>query len=320
MRPAHALILCSLSLPLSWLDVSGSKVVADDAQLAARVAAPADHLAALAQQVAQSDSTQQWDFVNIALDAQLDSYRRDLDDADVERPSDPKRRTKLARWRQATADLVAQLERSRLRLIDGASFSLFVDPQQQVFILIDGQPIALGATRPEAEQWLINQVIERYCAYNDCSRIDAALQAAHQPTQAESGGWLLQQHAPPAFEVTDDLRCQFGDIAQRAQKAKTCRRMADEILDLADAIELAQDHGYIVDWQWLMEAQPAHGDSGRVLINANGAYLRLPTHWLSGMDPDDWRRMVDWLQRADDLPILVIRHATQAVGNSYPDH
>lgn len=319
MRPTPALILCWLSLSLAgpgWFDRARAN---NGAQLAAQVAAPIDYLAALAQQVAQSDPVRQWDFVIIALDAQLEIYRRELSDAGSERLSDPQRRAKLARWRQATADLVARLERSRLRLFDGASFSLLVDPQRQIFILIDGQPIALSATRPEAEQRLANQVITGYCAYNDCSGIDAALQATREQTQPESGSWLLRQYAPPAFEVTDDVRCQFDDVAQRAEKAEACRRVTNEILDLADAIELAQDHGYAVDWQWLEGAQPTHGDSGRVLIDAGGAYLRLRTRWLSRMDRDDWRRLVDWLRYADDLPILVIRRAPQATGaGRYP--
>ena len=282
-------------------------------RLAERIHFQPPPLALLARQVQSADSGVQWDFVNITLEVLFEAYRRELDDAAGERLSSRTRRAKLARWQGATRDLVARLEASRLRLLDGARFSVLVDPQQQVLIVIDGQPIAVTAPRPESERQIGNRVIEQFCAYNDCRVLESEL--AGQPATPASGLWVFNQYAPPAFEIDGAIRCEFADLTQRERKADICRSAADEVAEFAEALRIARDRGYRIDWEQLVQTPPSQTGAGEVVVNSDGAFVQLSTHMLSRIDRNDWQRLVEWVRLPDvqHKPVLLIRSTQRFV-------
>lgn len=305
--------ICGLLRPaigLACILLAGA--VAGDSRLAQRIHYQPPPLAVLASAVQHADSGIQWDFVNITLEVLFETYRNELNDAAGEHLRNASRRAKLARWQRATRDLVGRLEASRLRLLDGAGFSVLVDRQQQVLILIDGQPIAVTAPRPESERELGHRVIEQFCAYNDCRMLESGATRSAAPA---SGLWVFDQYAPPGFEIDGVVRCQFTDLTQRAQKAKICRSTAEEIAEFAEALRIARDRGYRVDWERLAQTPPSRNGAGEVVVNTDGAFVQLSTHMLSRIDRKDWQRLVDWLRLPDtrQKPVLVIRSTQRFV-------
>lgn len=299
-----------VAIGLACLLLAGA--AAGDSRLAQRIHYQPPPLAVLASAVQHADSGIQWDFVNITLEVLFETYRNELDDAAGERLRSESRRAKLARWQRATRDLVGRLEASRLRLLEGARFSVLVDRQQQVLILIDGQPIAVNAPRPESERELGHRVIEQFCAYNDCGMLESSTTRAATPA---SGLWVFDQYAPPAFEIDGIVRCQFADLTQRAHKAKICRSTAEEVAEFAEALRIARDRGYRVDWERLAQTQPSRTGAGEVVVNTDGAFVQLSTHMLSRIDRKDWQRLIEWLRLPDtrQKPVLVIRSTQRFV-------
>jgi hypothetical protein len=288
-------------------------IAAGQSRLAERIHFQPPPIAVLARQVQHADSGVQWDFVNITLEVLFEAYRRELDDAANERLRSQTRRAKLARWQSATRDLIARLEASRLRLLDGARFSILVDPQQQVLIVIDGQPIAVTAPRPESERQIGNRVIEQFCSYNDCHMLESGL--AGQSAMPASGLWVFDQYAPPAFEIDGMIRCEFADLTERERKAEICRSTADEVAEFAEALRIARDRGYRIEWEQLAQTPPSTTGAGEVVVNSDGAFVQLSMHLLSLLDREDWQRLVEWLRLpgARQRPVLVLRSTRRLV-------
>ncbi|MCG6967606.1 MAG: hypothetical protein LJE59_13975 [Chromatiaceae bacterium] len=296
-RPAvpHCIALLALLLGLGSALAEGTD---PGMRYGVRIEAQPPRLAMLARQVQHAAPTVQWDFVNITLDVLLFSYQEELSDAATERASTPERRAKLARWRRATRDLVARLESSRARLVDGAGFVLYVDPQHQILIVIDGQPIAVSAPRPEAERLVEQRVLAQFCAFNDCSVLESEPNAAALPA-ASVGSWMFQSNSPPAFEIDGVLRCEFADLSERARKAEACTRAADEAAQFDAALGQAQALGHLIDWERLADTPPTRLSSGQIVVSSNGAFVELPTRMLSRLDSADWQRLIGWLQRPE---------------------
>lgn len=274
-----------------------------------RIQVQPPRLALLAGHLARLGEAASWDFASITLDALQQAYREELDDAARERPSTPERRAKLARWQRATAELAAQIRAARLRLLDGARFSVYADPQHQVLIVIDGRPIAVSGPRPAADRLIEDRVIAQFCAFNDCSPLKA-VEAPTPRVDVATGTWILGQNVPPTFEVYRVMRCEFDAIAQRDRKAQACRQAADEAIELASALQRAQRQGYRIDWDWL-SGRPPSSTAGQLVVNGDGAYLDLPGAMLPRLDPDDWRNLVSWLRgyQSDSRRIAVLRQA-----------
>ena len=306
-RRPHTIAPCLLRVVVALAVLLLSVTAAGQSRPAERIHFQPPPLALLAGQVQRADPGVQWDFVNITLEVLFEAYRRELDDAARERLHSQSRRAKLARWQSATRDLVARLEASRLRLLDGARFSVLIDPQQQVLIVIDGQPIAVTAPRPESERQIGNRVIEQFCAYNDCRMLESQL--AGQSATPASGLWVFNQYAPPAFEIDGVIRCEFADLTQRERKADICRSTADEVAEFAQALRIARDRGYRIDWEQLVQTPPSQTGAGEVVVNSDGAFVQLSTQMLSRIDGNDWQRLVEWLRLPDlrQKPVLLIR-------------
>jgi hypothetical protein len=268
-------------------------------------------LALLARHLQQLDATARWEFASITLEVLQAVYRRELQAAAQERAGRTGQRAKLARWRRATGELVAELQAARQRLDGGAPFSVYADPQHQVLIVVDGRPILVSGPRLETEQAIERQVIARFCAFNDCSVLAAEALARPEPAASGAGVWVLAANAPPTFEVEGVLRCEFQDLGQRRRKGEACRRVADESLQLAEAMQAAQRQGYRIDWDWLATSPPSPAVPGQVVVNRDGAYLALPSGTLARLHPADWQTLLARLRAADDAGLrdLVLRHA-----------
>lgn len=252
-------------------------------------------LAAVARQVRQSDAAVQWDFANIALDVLLESYRLELHSAASEKASTAGRRAKLASWRSGTQELIARLESSHVRLADGATLGIQVDAQDQVLIVIDGQPIAVSALRPDAEQSIDEQILQRFCGYNDCRVLAKDNPAKDRLTAAAAGTWQFAPNRPPTFEIGQLIRCEFTGTDRRREKSAACRLLAVEALQVAARLDQVREQGYRVDREILSDFTPTHLANGRIIVNRDGAYIDVPTRMLSRLDRAELQRLIEWL-------------------------
>ncbi|MCP5438734.1 MAG: hypothetical protein H6960_11315 [Chromatiaceae bacterium] len=312
MRPAQ--FFHSIALLAALLSSMGTAHDAPSAaQSGGRIELQPTRLATVARQVHQADAAVQWDFANIALDVLLESYRQELHSAATERASTSGRRAKLASWRAGTRDLISRLESSHARLADGATLGIQVDAQDQVLIVIEGLPIAVSALRPDTEQVIDEQILGRFCGYNDCSVLAGNSPSDHQYPQVTAGTWYFAPNTPPTFESGQLFRCEFTDTGGRRQKSEACSRAANEALQLAAGLEQAKEQGYRIDWDLLANGSPEDLANGRIVVNRDGAYIEMPTGTLWKLVRADWQRLVAWLSSTTDTlrTVLVIRDATR---------
>jgi hypothetical protein len=214
-------------------------------------------LALLAQHLMSVDENQRWEFAVITLDVLRDIYLAEMSAAAHERTSTRERRAKIARWQRATADLVEQLRQAGVRLAEGATFKVHVDPLGQILIMVDRQIFSVSGPNPAAEEAIEDRVIGEFCAYNDCSYLYAENEPATVPEPTYLGVWDLQSMQRPAYEAGGILRCEFSDLSDRQRKARACSEAAIELQQLDNALRQSEALGYRFDWENLASNPPA---------------------------------------------------------------
>ena len=278
-------------------------------------------LAILARHLISADENQRWEFAAITLDVLQETYLGEMSAAAHEKASTPARRAKIVRWRRATADLAGQLNRAGIRLAEGAAFRIHVDPQHQVLIMVDGQTFSVSGPNPGAEKAIEDQVINEFCAFNDCSYLHTEPEPVTAPELATGGVWNLQELRRPAFEVAGTLRCEFGNLSKRNQKALACSEAAFELRQLDDALQQGEALGYRVEWDRLAMNPLASSISTRLVITAEGGYLQVELPRLASLADADWQHLMQGLEQARTHGdrILVIRQADRLVAGSDTD-
>lgn len=269
-------------------------------------------LSVLARQLTTADLDRQWEFTAITLDVLLDVYSTELLTSAGEKASTSARRAKLARWQRATRGLINQMELARLKLAQGAQFSLYVDPRHQILIIVDGQAVVVSGPHASASDRVSAPILEQFCAYNDCSILRTTPAQETRPEPVHRGIWVLSQRTRPAYQVGDDLRCEFETLERRDRKADVCNRLADELRQLAAALQQAVGQGHAIDWQRLLKSPPGSRHPYLVL-NSQGAYLEPQLDLLNKAGSDGWQDMLEWLRhKIEGRPAqLVIIHAGQ---------
>ena len=254
----------------------------------------------LAGSMSEADEGQRWAFADTLLDVLMSTYNDELQTSSITRLKDQKRRAKLQRWQSATRELVESLVDARLRLSEGSVAIVHVDAQQQVLLFIDEQTVAFSAPRPGTERLMEARVIEQYCAFNDCSVLDALNQDATRALKFQDGTWAMHDRRLPTFQIAGLLHCTFADFSDRARKQSACREAAAEAESLVDAITEALHSGYGFDWRDLAEGRTASGPDTLLRVNADGDYLRLGIPRLTQISDADWAELVRWLRRRID--------------------
>jgi hypothetical protein len=263
-------------------------------------------LPALLAQLPTEDRGLRWELANIALEVLLDAYRETLLASTEETPRSNKARTKLWRWQHATRSLIEEIEGHRQRLLVGPAFSVFADPRGQVFVTVDGFPLAVTGLGRNDDSVVQADIVERYCAYNHCP--DEAAPAIPADDRLPVGGWQIQQGRPPVFNVGQRLQCRYRDLTQRARKALACREIAREIARLDRTLTAVTDKGETIDWQLLAASRRQSSDGTRLILNRSGAFITVGLPYLARLDEDVWVRVVDGLsmQGGTDTAALAI--------------
>lgn len=253
-------------------------------------------LSVLARQLTTADPDQQWEFAAITLDVLLDVYSRELSNSVGETASTAARRAKLARWQRATQGLINQIELARLSLAQGGRFSLYVDPRHQILIIVEGQTVVVSGPHASAEDQVSSPVLEQFCAYNDCSVLRNEVAQETKPEPGNRGVWILRQGTRPAYQVGDDLRCEFDTLENRVHKAGVCTRLATELRQFAAALEHAARQSHTIDWALVLKSPPASRHP-YLVVNGEGAYIETDLKLLTKADRDAWQDAVEWSRR-----------------------
>lgn len=290
IKPHHSMLLAAvLALVPAWAVPPPGPRITPPTQ------AQPPSLSVLARQLTTADPDRQWEFAAITLDVLLDVYTTELLASAGEKVSTPARRAKLARWQRATQGLISQIESARLRLAQGAGFSLYVDPRHQILIIVEGQAVVVSGPRGSADDQISDPVLKQFCAYNDCSILRMTMAPEAEPEPGLAGIWELSQRMRPAYQVGDDLRCEFETLENRDRKADVCRRLAVELRELAAALQRARDQGHVIDWRRLLKSPPGIGNP-YIVLNSEGAYVEPDLDLLNKAGLDDWQDMLEWLR------------------------
>jgi hypothetical protein len=258
-------------------------------------AVKASPLSVLAKYLTTADQDQQWEFAAITLDVLLDVYTRELLTSAGEKASTSARRTKLARRQRATRGLIDQIELARLKLAEGGNFSLYVDPRQQILIIVEGQTVVVSGPRASAEDRISGPVIEQFCAFNDCSILHDIPPQAEEAEADLEGIWVLRQGNDPSFRIGGGIHCEFDTLEHGDRKAAVCKRLAGELLRLAAALRQAASQNRAIDWRRLLNSPPGTTPP-YIVLNADGAYLEIELDLLRKAEKDAWQDMLSWLR------------------------
>jgi hypothetical protein len=266
-------------------------------RISMRAPAQIPRISELARHLISAGEDQQWEFAAITLDVLLDAYTRELQTAADDSASTRERRAKLARWQRATQGLISQIQDARTRLGQGAPFSLYVDLRHQVLIIVEGQAIVVSGPRSGGEKEISAPVVQHYCALNDCSFLQTQGTAEKEAESEVAGNWALDQRMRPAYEIGDQLRCEFDTLADRNRKAQLCSQLGAELERLVEALRMAISQGHTIDWERLAISPPNTAPRSSVIVNEEGAYLQIELQLLSRAERHDWQNMLDWLRQ-----------------------
>jgi len=305
IEPARLLLLTAL---LAATPVPAA-APADGARVTLKSADEPSRLALLARQLETADQDRQWEFAAIMLDVLLDAYESELRAAMHEHTSTPARTAKLSRWRRATRGLTAQLEAARLRLAEGATLSLYVDPRGQILLIIDGQAVVASGPRGMSDDAITATVLDQYCAYNDCSALHAESPSSGTTGPMITGTWVLRQEMRPSYELDHELACEFESLEDRERKAQLCVALATEMAQIEEALRQAIRQGFFVDWRMLLVSPPG-ATAPYIVLNRHGDHLRQELQLLNKVDGDEWQDVLEWIRHGledNQRNLLILR-------------
>ncbi len=286
---------------------TGRALDSDDNRLATLVASapelPADARLELAGMIVEA--------ALIAYEQELETVREDLQ----REGGDPER---LTRWYRATAPLVAGLRAAQAQIPVARHLNLHADRQGQVLLLIDGEALWMSWPRPSAQRRLERELVEAFCQRHDCpgrDRADSGERRAGTPAVPDApltGQWALAQHAAPAWTTTAGVRCEFSELAGRAEKEAVCRALIGELETLVTALRRALRRGEQIEWPHVRIAHALPAGESALVVNAGRDYLAVVTPHLI-REPVDWSEIQHWLQaRVEGRPALAtVRRAVE---------
>lgn len=265
-------------------------------------------LAELLDSLPEDAVNARWELTNIALEALFELYASALRTSMQETPQSPARRSKLSRWQRATRELMANIDNARQRLLMGNNFAIYIDPQSQVIITVEGQLLSLTGLERGDDRRLEQKVVERYCALNVCP----FLTTEEGPTnrQALFGRWEIAQDQGPVYVVDDQLGCRFDGLADRHRKAAACQGAARDLRELRGLLAEADRQGQTLDWPLLAASRRDAALGLMLILNRSGTYLTADLPYLARLDQADWQKVIDWLAMpnsdAAQAPLIIL--------------
>ena len=199
---------------------------------------------------------------------------------------------KLARWQEATADLVRSNDRRRQRLLIGGAFSIYTDAQEQVIVTIDGEPMVLAGLSHRDERVLEERIIARFCSFNDC-RVLEQQGTEDDPVEVPAGDCLIRQDRPPLYRVGPGLHCRFDNLDDRQRKASAFRDTARELLELRHTLAVAKGQGVVISRPVLSRSRSMTSKGLRLILDDQGTWLTLELPRLAQLPDADWQSVIE---------------------------
>lgn len=244
--------------------------------------------------LAQGSPEARFDLAVLIVEALLDAYEAELDEALGDRGRESSTQRKLARWYQSTVPMLAEFRIAQAHLYAAREVELHADRHGQILLLIDGRPLWVAWPRVSVQSRIEREVAAAFCRRNDCP--NDADGPGSRPLEAAGvqGAWVLFQGRPPGWETTNGLRCEFRDLSGRAARESLCRELALDMSAVAAILREVVRRGEPVDWAHLALQPDAASDRHRLVVTERGDYVTVAAPTLAGQ-PVDWAEVRRWL-------------------------
>jgi hypothetical protein len=255
-------------------------------------------LEALVPGLNEGPAEARFDFAVLVLDALIAEHQAELEQARLERPRSPASQQKLLRWGAATAAFLNDLRMAQAALYIAREVEVHRDVHGPLVLWIDGSPTWVAWPRVETQWTLERALAEAFCRRHACA---VPGEAASRPVTAEvagrradQGSWSLVQGRWPTWESADGVRCEFGDVSDRAAKATRCQRLTTELRSLVPMFQEAALPVGDIQWEQLGIAGDPGSPQHRLRVNDRGDYLRAALPALAS-ESVDWNAVGQWL-------------------------
>jgi hypothetical protein len=255
-------------------------------------------LEALVPGLNEGPAEARFDFAVLVLDALIAEHQAELEQARLERPRSPATQQKLHRWGAATTAFLNDLRVAQATLYTAREVEVHRDVHGPLVLRVDGSPIWVAWPRVE-KQWTLERALaEAFCRRHACPVLGETasrpVRAGVAGGRADGGSWSLMQGQWPAWESGDGVRCEFGDVSDRASKATRCERLATELRSLVPMLQEAALPVRDIQWEQLGIVSEPGSPQHRLRVNDRGDYLRAALPALAS-EPVDWNAVGQWL-------------------------
>lgn len=257
----------------------------------------------LAAALHQAPSTEQSDFIAIALTEMAIAYSAEAELARRQAPAEPG----LWQWARSVDAYSAGLV-GIAGAIDGtAPVRIDVLPGGQVQMMVRGKVTIIGGPRPQQEAALEFLIVEHFCSRYHCERLLAGFEATpvrQEPTDTEPR-WIFSDQGGPTCTTVGGLALRFSDTSRLRQKRAVCQQLTDELEHLVSQLARQQRQGVVVDWARLEVAGSLPGLGLRLQLNRARDSLLIEAPLLAA-HPGLLQSLRPWLQaRAEQRPFAL---------------
>jgi len=292
MHPAH---IAAILFLLPSLVAGSAEPPTQTGQQA--VPAPRPLFYRLAEQLADADALQRFDFAQIALAELLDAYQASYRESLQATSSEARGDLKLARWRRGLDHYIGQLS-ERQRALDYQSRIEIVTPAKgPVSLFLDDNPVLVSGPELARARQLEQRIVDRFCGLHDCTgyREQPPVAKIEMPRVA-AGQWQFQQHRSARYRTPDGLEFIFRSMREREAKQRLCEAIAGDLRLLVNEIRNARRSGYRIDWEALHIDTLYSGEREHVTLNRDGDYLNLDLAYF-GRKRQPGPELLAWMKR-----------------------
>ncbi len=286
----------------------------------------------LTKNLEYADLHQQYDFIQISLLEMHRAYQAEINKSWESRPSTAKKKQKLMGWRHATQAFINDLDSYFLLLDSGVPFSLGVNRQQKVLIIIGIQPVIINGPGPAGHKQMEQRIVHEFCQIHNCSLYldsittlpgmsknitDFQMTDANQHSSAtSSANWLFGYGHNPVYMTGQGINCEFNNSSDRSNKEAACISLAKEVKQLSEVLKNTRHAGVRINLEYLSIKPLSDADIVQIQVNQQGNHIRQSLPLLK-KNPELLFKMVPWLEENQDanLQDIVIDNADRLLND-----
>ena len=241
----------------------------------------------MARNLEVADIQQQYEFIQIALFEMQQAYLREIIKSRQAIPASDKKKQKLRRWQHATQAFINELDNYLMLLDSHVYFSLAVNRQQKILIIIDSRPMIINGPNYASHKRMEQNIVQQFCQLHNCSYYLDSNTLAYGLTAGSfyndnslehitnsSGIWLFSSENGPIYMTGQGINCEFNNTSNRKLKAAACESLAGEVTRLAKALQEAEAAGHNIDSEFLALHSSANNEMLQIIINQQGKQIK----------------------------------------------